>query len=451
MSAAPGKGRWPQFLRSRTGRTIAIVALCYAVGLAVVNLPGTPLAGAVHTLFPHIGAGNLDDTSINSEWSEIQRNYVYRDVAGALGTQGSEKGIVESLGATFGDRFSAFLTPAEYAQLQATLGGQRSGSVGIALEARCAGGAFCPSGATPTEIVIEDVLVGQPAERAGIRYGDVLVAVNGVQVAAAGTSVSSGLDRAAKLIRGPAGSDVTITVRRGQPTLTFAVQRANLRIPSVYSRRFGPVLYLQVSGFDTGTGDSARAMLRAGIAAGAGSIVLDLRGNGGGFVTEAQELASQFLQQRPGEQDVVVRRGRLAPNADPTSAQSVVHDQIQSGGVALTQPLAVLVDNDTASAAEIVSAALNDYHRATIVGQHSFGKGSVQLDFPLPDGSDLHLTVERWYGPDGESIEGKGIAPQRVVALSSPDARFRLDAESPPASMDAQLQAAMALLTSAAP
>jgi carboxyl-terminal processing protease len=188
-------------------------------------------------------------------------------------------------------------------------------------------------------------------------------------------------------------------------------------------------------------------MLRAGIAGGATSILLDLRGNGGGFVAEAQELASQFLQARPGEQDVVVRRGRLAPSADPATAQSVVHDRIQSGGLALTQPTVVLVDNDTASAAEIVTAALKDYHRATVAGQHSFGKGSVQLDFPLPDGSDLHLTVERWYGPGGESIEGNGITPQRTVALSSPDDRFRLDAESPPPSTDAQVQAAVALLT----
>ena len=110
------------------------------------------------------------------------------------------------------------------------------------------------------------------------------------------------------------------------------------------------------------------------------------------------------------------------------------------------EPLVVLVNRDSASAAEITTAALRDYHRATVVGEKTFGKGSVQVDFPLPDGADLHLTVERWYGPNGESIEGRGIAPDRAVTLSNPDTRFELDAQSPPASADAQLQAALTLL-----
>ena len=142
----------------------------------------------------------------------------------------------------------------------------------------------------------------------------------------------------------------------------------------------------------------------------------------------------------------MVRKGRLPANGDPNSAGDVVADPIQSGGVALTQPMAVLVDNGSASAAEITTAALRDYHRATIIGQQTFGKGSVKLDFPLPDGSDLHLTVERWYGPRGESIEGSGIAPDRPVVMGSPDDRFQLDAQSAAASDDAQLQAALALL-----
>jgi carboxyl-terminal processing protease len=108
--------------------------------------------------------------------------------------------------------------------------------------------------------------------------------------------------------------------------------------------------------------------------------------------------------------------------------------------------MAVLVDGDSASAAEITAAALHDYDRATVVGDKTFGKGSVQVDFPLPDGADLHLTVERWYGPNGESIEGSGITPDRPVSLSDPDARFQLDAQSAPPSGDAQLQSALAVL-----
>jgi carboxyl-terminal processing protease len=105
----------------------------------------------------------------------------------------------------------------------------------------------------------------------------------------------------------------------------------------------------------------------------------------------------------------------------------------------------VLVDGGTASASEIVTAALRDDHRATVVGATTYGKGSVQLDFPLPDGSDLHLTVEKWYGPDGESIDGRGITPDDQVSLPSPDDLFTLEAQSASPSQDPQFQAALAL------
>jgi carboxyl-terminal processing protease len=129
----------------------------------------------------------------------------------------------------------------------------------------------------------------------------------------------------------------------------------------------------------------------------------------------------------------------------PSTAQTVIHDQIQSGGLAPSIPLVVLVDGGTASASEIVTAALRDYHRATVVGETTYGKGSVQLDFPLPDGSDLHLTVEKWYGPDGETIDGTGITPAHVVPLPDPDDLFTLEAQSAAPSQDPQLQAALAI------
>ena len=233
---------------------------------------------------------------------------------------------------------------------------------------------------------------------------------------------------------------------RGATQLTLTVVRANLQIPSVYSRTIGHVLYIQVTGFDTDTGALARTQLQQGLAAGATSIILDLRQNGGGYVSAAQSLVSEFVAPTATHKYVVIRRGRLTADGNLSSAQEVSNDPIQGGGVALTQPLVVLVDGNSASAAEITTAALHDYHRATVVGDRTFGKGSVQVDFPLPDGADLHLTVERWYGPNGESIEGSGITPDRPVSLASPDSRFQLDAQSPPAAGDAQLQAALAAL-----
>jgi carboxyl-terminal processing protease len=263
-------------------------------------------------------------------------------------------------------------------------------------------------------------------------------------VSSLGSTLDQRLARVSPLIRGAAGTPVTLTVNRGGTTLAVTVIRQNLRIPTVYSQLMGDVLDLQVTSFATDTAREVVTQLKRGIAGGARAVVLDLRGDGGGYVSAAVTLASQFLTRHGGEQDVVVRRGRMDIQGRPATAETVIHDQIESGGAAPSLPLAVLVDGGTASASEIVTAALRDYHRAIVVGTTTFGKGSVQLDYPLPDGSDLHLTVEKWYGPDGESIDGTGITPQQRVSLPSPDDLFTLEAESASPARDSQLQAALA-------
>ncbi len=464
MSAPPGAGAEPGAPDDRSaehqarGRrlrrppatvlsTLGVVTACYLTALLAVNLSTSSYASFINRIFPHIGAGtSIDQTSIAAEWQAIQQNYVIRGVPLAQGTQGAEQGMVQVLHDTYNDRFSAYLSAAQYQELSSTLGGRRDGSIGIAVEPRCAGGTLCPAGGTPDRAVIENVLVGQPADRAGVHRGDELIAVDGVTLASLGSDENTRITRAAALVRGAVSSTVRLTVMRAGARLTLAATRANLQIPSVYSKLIGHVLYMQVTGFDSDTGSVARTQLQQGIAGGAASIILDLRQNGGGYVSAAQSLVSEFVQPTATHKNVVVRRGRLSANGTPSSAEEVSNDTIQPGGVALDQPMAVLVDGDSASAAEITAAALHDYKRATLVGQKTFGKGSVQVDFPLPDGADLHLTVERWYAPNGESIEGSGITPDQLVSLPGPDARFQLQAQSPPPSGDAQLQAALTVL-----
>ena len=430
-------------------RSLGTVAACYLTALLVANLSTSSYSGFINRIFPHIGGGStLDQTSIAAEWQAIQQNYVIRDVSSGLGTQGAEQGIVQVLHDTYNDRFSAYLTAAQYQELNSTLGGRRDGSIGIAVEPRCAGGMLCSNGQSPDRAVIEDVLVNQPADRAGIHRGDELVAVDGTALTSLGSDENTRIDKAASLVRGAVSSMVRLTVMRDGTQLSLVATRANLQIPSVYSKLLGHVLYVQVTGFDTDTGSVAKTQLQQGIAAGATSIILDLRQNGGGYVSAAQSLVSEFVAPTATQKYVVMRKGRLAASGALSSAQEVSNDPIQPGGVALKQPMVVLVDGDSASAAEITTAALRDYHRATVVGDKTFGKGSVQVDFALPDGADLHLTVERWYGPHGESIEGSGITADRPVSLTDPDSRFQLDAQSPPASGDAQLQAALAVLGS---
>lgn len=434
-------------------RAAVTVTLCYLTALVVLNLSTSAAAASfIARLFPTFGGQSLNQASIAAEWAAIEQNYVIRGVPSGPATAAAQEGIVQYLHDTYNDRFSAYLTPAQYQQLTSTLGGVRSGSIGIALEARCPGETICSSNQTPTEPVFEDVLTGSPADRAGVQRNDVLVAVDGHALSSLAPDVTTQIDRAASLIRGSVDSTASLTVRRaaagaGAPTtLTLTVTRANLQVPSVFSTLMGHVLYLQVTGFDTDTGDAARTQLQAGIRNGATAIILDLRENGGGYVTAAQSLVSEFVQPTATQKSVVIRRGRLVSAANPGTAQDVVDDAIEPGGVALTEPTVVLVDGNSASAAEITTAALRDYHRASIVGEKTFGKGSVQVDFPLPDGADLHLTVERWYGPDNENIDGTGIAPDHPVTLASPDLRYRLDAQSPAASSDTQLQEALAVL-----
>lgn len=428
----------------------AVVGACYLSSLVVLNVASTAQGDFVNRLFPHIGppvgpSGSLNLRSLNAAWSLVQRYYVVRGASGDAGTEGAERGLIDMLKANpaFHDRFSAFLTRDQSAALNADLGGERNGSIGIALEGRCDEAKVCPRDVSPTTIVIEKVLHGQPADQAGLRNGDVLQAVNGDKVR---TPLDPGrsLDKQVRQIRGRAGTPVTLTVQRAGQPLTVIVMRADLRIPSVFSQRFGPTLYLQVTGFNSDTAAASRSQLLNGLGAGATSVVLDLRHDGGGYVSAAQSLASEFLVRKPGQEDVVVRRGRLAAADRPETAEEVTHDSIQPGGVAAAPRLVVLVDGDSASASEIVAAALKDYGRATLVGEKTLGKGSVQRDFPLPDGTDLHLTVEKWYGPHGESIDEKGVNPQQVVTLPTPESRFQLDAQSADPSQDAQLQAALA-------
>ena len=428
-----------------------VVLACWLTGLLIHNADATGrAAGLVDHLFPRFGASQVDTASINHAWDIVRQDYVYKDVDTGQATGGAEQGIIQALkdNPRFRDRFSSFFTAAEYAQLQGDLSGRRSGSIGVTLEARCPGATpqappvACPSGQTPSLVVLESVLRNQPADHAGLRNGDALVSVAGQSVTALAGDANGRLDKVGPLIRGPAGSSVAITVQRGATPVSTTVERQDLQIPTVYSQRFGPSLYLQVSTFGETTGSDLHNALKTGLDAGATSVVLDLRHNPGGLVSEAQAVASEFLAGGAAQADVVVRRGRLNSTADPSSADDVEHDTVKPGGLDPGRPLAVLVDGDSASAAEIVTAALRDYHRATLVGARTFGKGSVQEDFSLPDGNDLHLTVQKWFGPAGESIDGTGIDPDRPVTLG-PDSRFELDAQSVDAGADAQLQAAL--------
>ena len=282
------------------------------------------------------------------------------------------------------DRFSTYLSPNEYGVFQQALNNEFSG-IGTAVRKVRSG------------LRVETVYPGSPAKRAGIRVGDVITR--------AGSHRLAGLaeDAATALVKGRAGTTVRLTIRRGSRTLRRRVTRARISVPVVRARIANAggtrAAYVALSTFATRTAheqvaDAIRRLKRRG----AKGIVLDLRGNGGGLVTEAQRIASMFIAQGA----IVTTRGR-----------AVAERTLEAVGqpIAGRMPTVVLVDGGTASASEIVAGALQDRRRAKLVGDATFGKGVFQEILPLDNGGALDITVGQYFLPRGRNLGGAGTKP----------------------------------------
>ncbi len=358
----------------------------------------------------HRNVGKIDLGEAYEAARVIQADYVDTNVDTKKLSQGSVQGMVQALN----DPFSAYFSPEQYKRLQDSYNGHYTG-IGVYLTF----GTGYP--------VITGTLPGSPAAAAGLKAGDQIVKVGDKDLK--GVSV----DDASALIEGPAGSKVTLTIARGDQTLTLTLTRADIVVPTVRSMVLGNhVLYVRIYQFGSATSADFSSALKSGVA-GASGIVLDLRGNPGGFTSAADDVITQFVTS--GE--TFETRGR----------DGVDKHQVGSTHLAPTQPLVVLVDANSASASEIVAGSLQVHGRAKLVGTKTFGKGSVQQDFVLSDGADLHLTVERWYLPNGETIDHKGLEPDVAVTLASPSDQF--DPEQPALgyAKDTQLNAALNLLS----
>jgi carboxyl-terminal processing protease len=253
----------------------------------------------------------------------------------------------------------------------------------------------------PPGLIVEEVFQASPAARAGMRPGDLITAVNGRSLA--GLSY----DAATSLIRGQAGSRVKITLKRARRTLHLSIVRETIIVPVAESkllhykgRRIG---YLQFTQFAEGSARELRGQLQKMLRRGAQGLILDLRDNPGGLVNQAVGVASLFVQHGV----IVSTRGR--------NQQRTVYD---ASGDALAPriPLVVLIDRGTASAAEIVTAALQQHHRALVVGTRSYGKGVFQESQTLPWGAILDITVGQFFTPDGHNLGGSGVINGRSVA-----------------------------------
>jgi carboxyl-terminal processing protease len=330
-------------------------------------------------------------------------------------------GALRGLLSTLDDPYTVLVEPIPHQFEQDDLRGSYGG-VGVALSRNANG-----------EVVLSPFR-NSPAAEAGILEGDVLLAVDGLPIM---PEMDISLDIAAR-IRGKVGSDVTLTIRRGsEETPTFTIVRQVIETPSVTWRVLeqppptsevpaGATIlgYIHISSFTDRTTDELREGLdELLVASDAQALILDLRDNGGGLLQAAVDVADQFL-----DGGVVLHERRKGQEE-----KSYMADQ---GGRALDIPLVVLVNHGTASASEIVAGAIQDRERGVLIGETTFGKGSVQLIFDLRDGSSLHVTAARWYTPDRHQLDGVGLIPNLIVEAGPDDG------------MDVQLERAATLLRS---
>jgi carboxyl-terminal processing protease len=293
--------------------------------------------------------------------------------------------------ASLNDPYSHYYPPAEYRVFLNETNPQVSG-IGVEVNT------------VPTSrgLQIVEVYPGSPAARAGLVHGDIVTAVGSTELAGKSTTVDS------RLIRGRAGTRVTLTVLHHGHTRRVIVVRANVVVPVAASQmlhfRGHRVGYLEFSQFAQGSAAELRSQLRRLLRAGAQGLILDLRANPGGLLEEAIKVASTFIP----DGTIVTTRGRSQP--------TVVYTALPGWAIAPRIPMVVLVDRGTASSAEIVTAALKDRGRATVVGTRTYGKGVFQQIQDVPGGGALDITVGEYFTPDGQNLGAPGVAQGRSVA-----------------------------------
>jgi carboxyl-terminal processing protease len=324
-------------------------------------------------------------------WHRVEEQFYGQIPQTPISTYGAIKGAL----ATLNDPYTLFIEPEPAAEEKAQLEG-KFGGIGAFIQRDEQGQ------------VILDPMPDQAAEKAGLLKGDILVAVDGQPIA-----LEMATDDIVKLIKGEVGTKVTLTLQRAgtEEPFDITIERAPIETPSAQWRileQAPKIGYIQLTSFTERSNKELDRAFEELSGQGAESYILDLRGNGGGLLETAVDVASQFLRE-----GVVMREDRK------NQGERVY--EVRSGGRALDQPLVLLVNGGTASASEIVAGALQDYKRATLIGEKTFGKGSVQLIYELTDASRLHVTVAKWFTPNNNAIDGKGLIPDIEVLITDDD------------------------------
>lgn len=362
--------------------TMAVTALIgFAAGTRAQELYAlaAPLFGV------KASSDTLDLALVQRTYQELKVNY-----NGQLDSSTLVDGAARGMVAAAGDRYTVFMDKKEAEEFNKELSGEVTG-IGCELSVR---------NDQPTAV---RVLEGSPAQQAGIMAGDVFVSVNDDSVVGADSST------VASKIRGEAGTTVKVVVMRGVDTKSFTITRAKLNDVSVRATVQDGVGIMTITRFDQDSGDLARKAAQDFKTQGVRGVIVDLRDNGGGYVTAAQAVGGLWLDDK-----LLFTTKDSAGNSQNVSTNG-------GGPILAGIKTVVLVNGGTASASEIVAGALQEYELAMVIGEKTFGKGTEQQVIDLPDGRKLKVTIARWYTPKGKNITKEGIAPTTTVSLGTDD------------------------------
>jgi carboxyl-terminal processing protease len=383
----------------------ALVVSSFGAGIAVGVARSSTSAANFSQFF--VGSGKapegVDLTQLWLAWELLDSRFVPTTASSTMAEdQAKIWGAIEGLTRSYGDPYTVFLPPEENKAFTESVQGSFSG-VGMEI------------GMRDRVITVVAPLPNSPAMRAGIRTGDRVIAIDGE------TTEGMSVDAAVKRIRGEAGTQVKLLLaREGEDSREVTITRAQIEVPTIKTEQRDGVFIISLYNFSAPSSERFREAMRQFVESGSNRLVLDLRGNPGGFMEAAVEMASYFL---PMGATVVTEDYEGKQKSE--EHKSYGYNVIKARGIDLK--MIVLINQGSASASEILAGALRDHGIATVMGEQSFGKGSVQELIDLGGGASLKITIAKWLTPNGTSISEKGLTPDIKVERTLEDIQNEKD------------------------
>ena len=381
-----------------------LFVVMFGVGFSVGKFSNTTAADTLNVInndSSGLSSSTIDMAPFWTVWNTLDEKFVQTHKNVKTPTNKDKVyDAIQGLTAAYGDPYTVFMPPAASTDFKTNISGDFEG-VGMELAIK------------DTGIVVVAPLKGTPAYAAGIKTGDILLSIDGTSTA------SMGVDTAVDMIRGKAGTTVTLTFTRAgiADPIKVTLTRAVINVPSIETSTKDDVFVIQLSNFYAPSADEFTSALREFVQSGKNKLVLDLRGNPGGYLDAAVNMASYFLPLG----DVVVREnfGSSTPEQVYRSkGYNVFNSNLK---------MMILVDQGSASASEILSGALQEHGIAKLVGTRTFGKGSVQELMQITPDTSLKITIARWLTPNGISISDNGLTPDYQVLFTDADATVGRD------------------------